>query len=395
MADPIVVLPGDTNQFTVEYSDGGDSARRAELESQWLKFNRTDPATRQVYNIWYRKTSPQTLVSADYRLPASTPAGRYRIETYIPGNHATTSSAVFAVAANFRQENGEDLHDNPLAVVNMNDLFDVWISLGEFELNPGVYPSSGRVRQFDTTREAPAKEISFGPVRWVPLSASAPGSLVYDAPVGTLSQRQAALAHGRVFGKYPAWVGEWYDANPYLNMYDGGCHSGADLSLPVLGQELRGKPVYAAADGVVSHAGMQREWGGIVVLEHPDGLVSLPSGRSQRQRIFTRYGHLDERLQVQDGQPVQRGEVLGYIGLAPGSVAGWHLHFDVSYSDILGKLPGYWPDLKPLQALRQAQIDPEARQYQAVQAALRRDVLGHFVDPLAFLKENHPSGKQL
>jgi murein DD-endopeptidase MepM/ murein hydrolase activator NlpD len=390
MADPIIVLPGDANQFSLEYSDGGDAARRQELEGQWLKFNRTDPATRKVYNIWYRKTNPQTLVSADYRLPTGTPAGRYRIETFIPGNHATTRNAVFAVAANFRQEAGLDMNDNPLAVVDMADIYDVWVPLGEYDLDPVKYPASGRVRQFDTTREDPAKEVSFGPVRWVPITGSVGNSLVFDAPIGSLAERQAPIVNGRmVLGKYKAWVGDWYDANPYLSNYDGGCHSGADLCLPALSQEIRGKPVYAVADGVVSYAGVLAEWGGMVVLEHPDGQVSLPSGLNQRQRIFTRYGHLDDRLQIEAGMPVQRGDLLGFIGLTPGSVAGWHLHFDVSYSDILRERPGYWPDLKPLQSLRQAQIDPESRQYRAVQAALRRDVLANFVDPLGFLKENH------
>ena len=43
MSDPIYVLPGDKNYFSVKYEDNNDPARKATLESGWKHFNRFDP----------------------------------------------------------------------------------------------------------------------------------------------------------------------------------------------------------------------------------------------------------------------------------------------------------------------------------------------------------------
>jgi murein DD-endopeptidase MepM/ murein hydrolase activator NlpD len=391
MLDPIYVFTEDPQYFKITYD--GDATRQQTLAAQWQKFSRTDPATAKSLKIWCRPTAPSTQVMVDYLLNPSAPAGRYRIETFVPALHATTRNAIFAVASNFRSQNSQTIHDEPLTVVDMNEQYDVWYPLGEFDLDPGNNPLSGRVRQFDLSREDPVREVAFGPVRWSPVAAAAAGGLQYDAPVGSREERAAPLADAPMFAKkYPTWAGTWFDFNPFLSWYEQGWHTGADLNLPGANTADRGKPVYAAADGVVTFAGKASSWGHLIVIEHPDAQVSLPDGGSQRQKVYTRYGHIDARMLVKAGQPVTRGQNIGFIGQASGSVAGWHLHFDVSYSDLLLRQPAHWPSLATLHAIQASNAERDGREYRAAQMALKKEVLRHYLDPLRFLQENHGVG---
>jgi murein DD-endopeptidase MepM/ murein hydrolase activator NlpD len=85
-------------------------------------------------------------------------------------------------------------------------------------------------------------------------------------------------------------------------------HKGVDLSAPT------GTPVYATADGVVGRADWFSSYGLYVALEHGGALE-------------TRYGHLS-RLNVAAGQPVHKGDVIGYVG-STGRSTGPHLHYEV------------------------------------------------------------------
>lgn len=89
---------------------------------------------------------------------------------------------------------------------------------------------------------------------------------------------------------------------------EGSVHRGIDISTSF------GRPVLAPADGVVSYADYQSGYGRLVVVEHGHGLA-------------TRYGHLSA-FAVADGQHIQRGEVIGYVGLS-GRSTGPHLHYEV------------------------------------------------------------------
>jgi murein DD-endopeptidase MepM/ murein hydrolase activator NlpD len=390
MPDPIYVLTEDTQYFSVTYYDNNNPTLRSSLESQWKKFNRTDPASKKSLKIWCRPTNPTTQVTVDYLLPPQSPAGRYRVETYVPGIHATTRNAIFAIANNFRQVDSQTIHDNPIAVVDMYDLFDIWHPLGEFDFDPGKDATSGRIRQFDLSREDPATEISFGPMRWVPMTMLSPGGLRFSSPVGTKAERDASFPVGTLaFKKYPVWDGQWFDFNPFLSWYEKGYHTGADLNLPGANDADKGKPVYAVGDGVVTFAGRAASWGNIIVIEHPDGLVTLPDGRTQSQKVYSRYGHMDNRLLIRTGQPVQRGQNIGFIGSAAGSVSGWHLHFDISYSDMLKCNPTHWPNLATVNSLKARQADPASRAVHAAQIAIKKEVLNHYLDPLKFIRENH------
>lgn len=85
-------------------------------------------------------------------------------------------------------------------------------------------------------------------------------------------------------------------------------HAGVDIPGPV------GTPIYATADGIISHAGRQGGYGNLVEINHGKG-------------IATRYGHLSQIL-VSDNARVQRGQLIGMMG-STGRSTGSHLHYEV------------------------------------------------------------------
>ena len=103
-------------------------------------------------------------------------------------------------------------------------------------------------------------------------------------------------------------------------------HQGVDLSLP------RGKPVVAAAAGVVSVAKCDETEGGV-----RDCDVDGYPGKGgcgwmveivHADRVMTRYCHMVERPKVRVGQRVNVQEVIGLVGTS-GNSSGPHLHFEV------------------------------------------------------------------
>ncbi len=85
-------------------------------------------------------------------------------------------------------------------------------------------------------------------------------------------------------------------------------HTGIDISAP------DGTRVVAPADGSIIFSGYRAGYGKIVVIDHRFGVV-------------TRYGHLS-RFNVQSGQRITRGDVIGYVG-STGRSTGPHLHFEI------------------------------------------------------------------
>ncbi|MBB3994672.1 murein DD-endopeptidase MepM/ murein hydrolase activator NlpD [Sulfitobacter undariae] len=85
-------------------------------------------------------------------------------------------------------------------------------------------------------------------------------------------------------------------------------HSGVDFAAGT------GTPLYATADGVVTHAGWSSGYGRLVKIQHEFG-------------IETRYAH-QSKLRVKVGQRVSRGDRIGDMG-ATGRVTGVHLHYEV------------------------------------------------------------------
>lgn len=80
----------------------------------------------------------------------------------------------------------------------------------------------------------------------------------------------------------------------------------------------RGDRVMAPANGIVIKAGWQGGYGNLVEIDHGNGLT-------------TRYGHLS-RVEVQAGDAVLRGQVLGQVG-STGRSTGPHLHYELRVGD--------------------------------------------------------------
>jgi murein DD-endopeptidase MepM/ murein hydrolase activator NlpD len=85
-------------------------------------------------------------------------------------------------------------------------------------------------------------------------------------------------------------------------------HSGLDI------RAERGTPIYAPAAGTVAFAGAGQEYGTMAILDHGQDIRSL-------------YGHLS-KLNVQNGQHVERGAIVGWTGNT-GRSSGPHLHYEV------------------------------------------------------------------
>lgn len=85
-------------------------------------------------------------------------------------------------------------------------------------------------------------------------------------------------------------------------------HLGVDIAAPT------GTPIMAAADGIVGYANHGvKGYGNLAILVHADGSVSS-------------YAHCD-KLRVEPGQTVRRGEVIADVG-STGISKGPHVHFE-------------------------------------------------------------------
>jgi murein DD-endopeptidase MepM/ murein hydrolase activator NlpD len=89
-------------------------------------------------------------------------------------------------------------------------------------------------------------------------------------------------------------------------------HAGMDID----GE--RGDSVMAPANGTIIKAGWQGGYGNMIEIEHGNGLT-------------TRYGHLS-KVEVQVGDPVTRGQLIGLVG-STGRSTGPHLHYELRLND--------------------------------------------------------------
>ncbi len=88
-------------------------------------------------------------------------------------------------------------------------------------------------------------------------------------------------------------------------------HTGADMSAG------SGTPIHACRSGRVVIAGSQGGYGNAVVIDHGGAMATL-------------YAH-QSRIAVSEGQVVNAGDVIGYVG-STGMSTGPHLHFEVRLS---------------------------------------------------------------
>ena len=94
-------------------------------------------------------------------------------------------------------------------------------------------------------------------------------------------------------------------------------HDGIDFAIP------NGSPIYATNSGIIITSSFLNGYGNSIIIKHYDGNKSL-------------YGHLSENFIVQNGDSVEQGELIGYVGpkylsngTLNGNTTGPHLHFTI------------------------------------------------------------------
>lgn len=97
-----------------------------------------------------------------------------------------------------------------------------------------------------------------------------------------------------------------YRKDPFEGVY--AFHSGLDIA------GNSGSPIVATADGTVTQAGWDGDYGISVVINHGNGLS-------------TRYAHMSS-INVSVGQPVNKGNTIGQMGNT-GRSTGNHVHYEV------------------------------------------------------------------
>jgi len=296
------------------------------------------------WNVKYKLTSKSQDVYAGYT-PQLPSAGRYKIEVFIPNDNSDASSVLYFVVF---YRDGQRIEQK--VSIDQSIYYNEWVSLGVYDLDPAQF-ESGRVNQVDYSDQPPAAVV-FSAVRWSP-SEEAPVAIInpadygFDSPVGTTEERRTMQI----------WPGGWKDANGYARWYgdsagNGAYHTGADLNLnePRWNMDA-GAPVYAIGSGVVTWAARRGDiWRNIIIIEHDP----LPDGT----KVCARYAHIEDML-VAVGDRVARGQQIASVGQSGGPGANYHLHFDISTTNILKENPGHWPG-KEVNLVYQHYVDPKA-----------------------------------
>jgi hypothetical protein len=190
--------------------------------------------------------------------------------------------------------------------------------------------------------------------------------MLFKAPIGT---EEARISGG-------IWPPGWTDATGFLNAncptYAYGIHTGADLNwnTPRWNADAH-SPVYAIGDGIITYAQRwpnPKYWGNIIVIDH---------GTVDGKLLFSRYAHV-ENINVdlvKVNQPIYMGDPIAQVGDGFGLFEDYHLHFDISTTDILRKEPGNWP----------------APAHNRVKAL----VTAHYVDPREWLRQHVTAGPMI
>jgi murein DD-endopeptidase MepM/ murein hydrolase activator NlpD len=84
-------------------------------------------------------------------------------------------------------------------------------------------------------------------------------------------------------------------------------HKGIDLGAPT------GTPVFSVLDGTIVYSGHQGNYGNVVVVEHPDFIMTV-------------YGHNEKNL-VSVGDVVKQGQMIATTG-STGNATAPHVHFE-------------------------------------------------------------------
>ena len=115
-------------------------------------------------------------------------------------------------------------------------------------------------------------------------------------------------------------------ADPFTGKRDN--HTGTDIPAPA------GTPIYAAQAGVVTTVNTNHRastYGYYCTISHGSGYTTL-------------YAHQCQVPIVQEGQMVQKGQIIGYVGTT-GRSTGNHLHFELRVNGVRGDVLRLYPGM--------------------------------------------------
>lgn len=189
-------------------------------------------------------------------------------------------------------DDDQEQKENGFGLETMTDTTDAELG-SALSRAGGIGLTSGLLKAFEHQIAGASQSIDSG-------NASGAQPEIIESPIPKPLQVSDVTAPARVSSRF-GWR-----QDPLTG--EASFHQGVDLAVAY------GRDVKAAADGVVSFAGVQNGYGNTVVIDHQDG----------RQ---TRYAHLSQEL-VRAGDAVSEGQVLGKSGNS-GRSTGPHLHFEV------------------------------------------------------------------
>ncbi|MFH2093196.1 MAG: peptidoglycan DD-metalloendopeptidase family protein [Pseudomonadota bacterium] len=133
-------------------------------------------------------------------------------------------------------------------------------------------------------------------------------ALDFEDLIKLLENKRNLLASTPTIKPVDGWITSQfgYRTSPFTGQKE--FHSGLDIA------NRSGTKILATANGKVSYAARKMYIGNLIVIDHGYGRV-------------TRFGHLDKIL-VQEGQEVKRGDVIGLLGNT-GRSTGPHVHYEV------------------------------------------------------------------
>jgi murein DD-endopeptidase MepM/ murein hydrolase activator NlpD len=133
----------------------------------------------------------------------------------------------------------------------------------------------------------------------------------YEELVNHLQEKAYLRDHTPSIMPVQGWImrGYGYHIDPFTGQVK--MHEGLDIAAPT------GTPIVSPASGTVRYAGEKKDYGLCVEVDHGYGFATM-------------YAHC-QRIRVNSGMQVRRGDVLAYVGNT-GRSTGPHLHYEVRLS---------------------------------------------------------------
>jgi murein DD-endopeptidase MepM/ murein hydrolase activator NlpD len=139
-----------------------------------------------------------------------------------------------------------------------------------------------------------------------------------------LDRQRSILAATPSIWPVKGWITSGFGKRASPLSGEPGYHYGVDIANEI------GSPIRVTADGIVTYSGWESGYGRVVVVEHGYG-------------YSTRYGHCS-RIEVKVGQPIKRGDIVGYMG-STGRSTGSHCHYEVRIHGVPVDPEKYLPNL--------------------------------------------------